>query len=88
MKTLIGIFHRTRLYKSGLQSLIIVLNAGLVVVEVVAKGHYAKQSGKKTPFSLVNNFINKARASRYQMYCVDLNQLCFIPVTILNWVLS
>lgn len=47
MKTLIGIFHRTRLYKSGLQSLIIVLNAGLVVVEVVAKGHYAKQSGKK-----------------------------------------
>lgn len=65
------------------------MHAGLVVVEVVAKGHYAKQAErKKTPFSLVNNFINKARASRYQMYCADLNQLCFVPVTILNWVLS
>lgn len=58
------------------------------LVEVVAKGHNAKQSVKKTPFSLVNNFINKARASRYQMYCADLNQLCFVPVTILNGVLS
>lgn len=59
------------------------------LVEVVAKGHNAKQSVKKRRLaSLVNNFINEARASRYQMYCADLNQLCFVPVTILNGVLS